>query len=165
MITDTIKEALAGNQDAYTEIYNKVKPRVEHISYRFFSNKDDDFIQKVMISVLLKLNSFKGNSNITTWATRIAINEAKMKIRTLNRWKYVDIEEYSNNFIKTSEPLIFSEEVSQLVQSPIYKDVILGFTHEEIAQRYGWTVPKSKAYLRRLRQAARSFDQPFTLDK
>lgn len=53
-----------------TDIYNSVRRIV-------FSHEDsDDIVQNVLIKIWKHLGSFRGDSSLKTWITRICVNES-----------------------------------------------------------------------------------------
>lgn len=83
---ELIPSALAGDQDAYAEIFRQLTPLVRSLSRRYFHGtyQGDDFEADCLAHILLRLDQFKGESKFTTWATRVSINHALGIIR-INR--------------------------------------------------------------------------------
>lgn len=80
---DLIPLALAGDQDAYTKLFKNLKPLVGKISWRYFKGSVDgeDYECNALSHILMRLNKFDGNAKFTTWATRVAINQALEYLR------------------------------------------------------------------------------------
>lgn len=84
--TSLIKAALKGDSKAFATLMTLYKRRIERLGMSFFKNADDaeDFVQDVFLRAYTKLNTFKGDSQFSTWITRIAYNIA---INAVNRRK------------------------------------------------------------------------------
>lgn len=88
-----IKETLKGNSRAFAMLMSLYKCRVEMLGMSFFKNQTDteDFVQEVFLRAYTKLSTFRGNSQFSTWITRVAYNIA---INAVNRRKeYVSLTE------------------------------------------------------------------------
>ena len=88
-----IKETLKGNSRAFAMLMSLYKRRVEMLGMSFFKNQTDteDFVQEVFLRAYTKLSTFRGNSQFSTWITRVAYNIA---INAVNRRKeYVSLTE------------------------------------------------------------------------
>jgi RNA polymerase sigma-70 factor (ECF subfamily) len=80
---DLVRQAIAGDQDAYTELYRRLVPRMRALAYRilpFFSDHDD-LAHDATTHVLLQLAKFRGQCQFGTWAHRIGVNEALTVLR------------------------------------------------------------------------------------
>ena len=84
---DLVHRAKLGDEAAFRELYEHHHNRVYVTVKRMLS--DDDTSQWVANVALAKvwkaLPSFKENSKFSTWVTRIAINEARMHLRSEKR--------------------------------------------------------------------------------
>lgn len=71
-----IKAASNGDSRAFAKLVSKYERRLRFFGMRFFKNDTDcdDFIQEVFIKVFTGLNSFKGDSQFSTWLMRILWN-------------------------------------------------------------------------------------------
>lgn len=80
-----VKEAIAQNSVAFSQLIFLYKKRIVAVGRRFFKNQNDidDFLQEVFIKIYENLKNFQGNSKFSTWITRIAYNTAiNFKTRT-----------------------------------------------------------------------------------
>ncbi|OJF76506.1 MAG: RNA polymerase subunit sigma-24 [Treponema sp. CETP13] len=73
-----VKQVLAGDNSAFAEIISLYERRIRAMGYSFFKNSadTDDFVQDVFLRVYTKLKSFRGDSQFSTWLTRVAYNTA-----------------------------------------------------------------------------------------
>lgn len=78
-----IARARAGNRNAFGELVRRHSSRVYGMSLKMLKNREDaeDNLQNVFCKAFGKIHQFEGNSQFSTWLTRIAINEALMMLR------------------------------------------------------------------------------------
>lgn len=87
--TDTAEElrlishAQAGDEAAFAKLIRPYLRLPLHVAYRITGNREDaeDASQQSFLKAFLRLNQFRGDSLFSSWLTRIAINEALMKVR------------------------------------------------------------------------------------
>lgn len=71
-----------------SEIYKSYSPRILIYLSRLVGKDDaEDLMQEVFIKVFNSLNTFKGNSQISTWIYKIATNTAIDKLKNFNHRK------------------------------------------------------------------------------
>lgn len=73
-----VKQVIEGDNSAFAEIISLYERRIRALGYSFFKNSadTDDFVQDVFLRVYTKLKSFRGDSQFSTWLTRVAYNTA-----------------------------------------------------------------------------------------
>jgi len=78
-----IARARRGNRNAFGELVRRHSSRVYGMSFKMLKNREDaeDNLQNVFCKAYGKIQQFEGNSQFSTWLTRIAINEALMMLR------------------------------------------------------------------------------------
>ena len=78
-----ITSARAGNRNAFGELVRLHSDKVYGTSFKMLKNREDaeDNLQNVFCKAYGKIRQFEGNSQFSTWLTRIAINEALMLLR------------------------------------------------------------------------------------
>lgn len=78
-----IASARAGNRNAFGELVRRHSHRVYGMSFRILKNREDaeDNLQNVFCKAFSKIQQFEGNSQLSTWLIRIAVNEALMMLR------------------------------------------------------------------------------------
>jgi RNA polymerase sigma-70 factor (ECF subfamily) len=78
-----IASARAGSHKAFGELVHQHSSRVYGMSYKMLKNREDaeDNLQNVFCKAYGKIGQYKGNSQFSTWLTRIVINEALMVLR------------------------------------------------------------------------------------
>ena len=81
-----MKRIRAGEEEAFTELYNTHYDRVLAAVKRFVKNDESEHIANGVFAKVWQVRNseaagYKGNSSIATWLTKIAYNEALMHIR------------------------------------------------------------------------------------
>ena len=71
-----------GRRDAFSEIVRRYQDRVYGVCLRFFGGDAalaEDVAQDVFIALFKSLEGFRGDSLLSTWITRVALNHCKNK--------------------------------------------------------------------------------------
>ena len=73
---ELIGRFLAGDAGAFTQLVDRHRRRVYNVCLRLLGDPDDaaDASQDAFLSVLTKLEQFRGDAAFTTWVHRIAVN-------------------------------------------------------------------------------------------
>lgn len=86
-----IKEALAGNQDAFKLLLKKHREAIYHVTLRIVHNPQEaeDLVQETFMKAFSSLSSYRSQYKFTTWLYRIAANSSidylrKRKIAALS---------------------------------------------------------------------------------
>lgn len=89
------------DEAAFSEMVNAHHPQVFNIIFRMLGNKEEseDLAQEVFVTVFKSIDGFRGDSKLSTWIYRIAVNHCK------NRHKYL-----ARRMAHASRPL---DEVSE----------------------------------------------------
>lgn len=85
--TEIIQSVLEGNRNDFVYLVEKYQSMVFRTCIGFVHNKDDadDLTQEVFINAYQSLQSFKGNSEFSTWLYRIAINKSLNYLRNTSK--------------------------------------------------------------------------------
>ena len=84
---------LAGERDAFRQIMQRCNQRMFRVVRGVIRNEAEaeDVVQEAYVHAYEKIASFRGESSLATWLTRIALNEAYGRLR--RRRETVDIEQ------------------------------------------------------------------------
>ena len=162
----TIRRAMHGDEGAMRALWLAHAPRIDAVVRRLVGDPDTaaDIAQDVWIQIFRALPSWRGESQFSTWAHRIAVNRTLNALRRVRRLQKVEFEieedtaavdeDYDRSFVAQS----IDEAVQQL--SPGARTVFLlhdveGYTHEEIAAELGITSGGSKSQLFKARAKLR----------
>jgi RNA polymerase sigma-70 factor (ECF subfamily) len=82
--TDLLDRARSGDQEAFGQLALRYSSRILATSRRILHNTADaeDNVQNVLVKAYTNLRQFQENALLSTWLTRITINEALMKLRS-----------------------------------------------------------------------------------
>src|ERR1700720_1836262 len=98
---DLVKRAQQGDAEAFAALFHAHKARVYSICVRMTNNtaQAEDLTQDAFLQVFRKLSTFKGNSALSTWLYRIAVNTVLMHFRKKSL-KQISLDEPSNHDAK-----------------------------------------------------------------
>lgn len=164
-------ERRTGADLSFEHLYEMYRGRVFGTAYRMLSNRADaeDVTQDVFVKVFKKLKSFRGDSAVSTWIYRIAVN-ACLDFRRRRRLRQA--VSLDDGMEVGSTPL----SVTRLIESCLprmakgYRQVfvlhdIQGLKHEEIGKILGITDGASKSQLHRARAFLRRELSPYLADR
>jgi len=78
-----VRRAQAGDEKAFSLLLRPYIRLSYHVALRIIGNREDaeDASQQSLLKAYTHIGQFQGDSQFSTWLTRIAINEALMKLR------------------------------------------------------------------------------------
>jgi RNA polymerase sigma-70 factor (ECF subfamily) len=184
-----LKRARAGNAEAFSELVHLHSSKVYGVSLKILKNREDaeDNLQNVFCKAYRSIRNFQGNSKISTWLYRIAINEALMKLRKRQSERVVGLSDMpgaddEEGGIFQMEDVAPSPErqciASDLTEKafrgldPRMGDTFVlnkaeGWTNRELAKAFGTTAETVKSRIFRtrlkLRQEMRALTQPVSV--
>ncbi len=90
-----VSEAKAGNYAAFEELVNRYEKKIYRLGMNITGNREDaeDVLQDAFLKAFQHLPDFREDSRFYTWITRIAVNEALMKLRKRRTSKEVAMED------------------------------------------------------------------------
>lgn len=82
-----IRGLRARDEEAFTEVVRQYQHRVFNICLRMLGSREEaeDVAQEVFVAVFKHIDSFRGDSQFSTWLYRIAVNRARNRIKYLAR--------------------------------------------------------------------------------
>ena len=85
--TELLSRHVAGDRDAFGELFRRHRSRLWAVAVRTLSNAEDaaEALQDAMIKAYKSAGSFRGNSAVTTWLHRIVVNACLDRIRAAGR--------------------------------------------------------------------------------
>lgn len=157
-------------------VYREYAPRIYAIARRMLGNDADaeDVMQEVLLLVIRKLDTFRGESQIGTWLHRVTVNAALAhRQKRANRQKHEAGEASDelgretpsapvNRWAMSPEEPVLAAEQHELIEQAIktlpepFRDVFVladveGLPNSEIADMLGLSVPAVKSRLHRAR--------------
>jgi len=111
--------------DAYNEFCSLYNRRILNTAYRILGEEAsaEDALQETLLNVYRGLATFRGDSKVSTWISRITVNVCLGMLRRGKNWQLVDIEDESaaelpSTVSPSSDPLEYAtkEELRSLVE-------------------------------------------------
>jgi RNA polymerase sigma-70 factor, ECF subfamily len=173
---ELVKRAQQGESEAFAQLFHAHKAKIYSICLRMTNNtaQAEDLTQDAFLQVFRKLSTFKGNSALSTWLYRIAVNTVLMHFRK-KALKQVSLDEPSSHdstmvrreYGGRDSRLSGSVDRITLTRAirdlpPGYRTIFLlheveGYEHQEIAKILDCSVGNSKSQLHKAKLRIREF--------
>ncbi len=162
----TIRRAINGDEAALRALWVEHAPRIDAVVRRLVGDPDQaaDIAQEVWIQIFRALPTWRGDSQFSTWAHRIAVNRTLNALRSVRRLAKLEVvmEEDTVSVDQDMDRTFLAQSIDEAVQqlSPGARVVFVmhdveGYTHEEIATELGITSGGSKSQLFKARAKLR----------
>lgn len=156
---ELVEACLNGRADAFDVIVRRYQRQVYQLCFRFVGSQEDasDLAQDAFIRAYRGLRKFKGDSALTTWLYRIAVNVCLNRLGARSpRFEPVDAIERADRHAEPPDAAVLRNERAAEVRAAIARlpkkqraTLILRayheLTHEEIAGILGSSVGAVKA--------------------
>lgn len=187
--SELIARAQRGDVSAFEGLVERHRSRVYGLALRMLNSQDDaaEVLQEAFLSAYRNLPNFRGDSQFSSWVSRIAANHALMRLRHRKVVSQVEspLEEPSFNErgslvdevadFKDAERDAMDGELRRAIEEATarlgdeYRQVFVlkdleGLSYEEIAELTGASVPAIKSRLHRARLALRAAIDHFYAD-
>jgi RNA polymerase sigma-70 factor (ECF subfamily) len=181
---DLIRRAQQGDSEAFATLFHTHKVRIYSLCLRMTNNaaEAEDLAQDAFLQVFRKLATFRGDSALSTWLYRIAVNTVLMHFRRKTPCR-VSLDEPVRNqddsrsvrreygtrdgrLDSAVTRVALTRAISELPEG--YRAIFLlhevdGYQHREIAQLLGCSIGNSKSQLHKAKLKIRDFlSQPDT---
>ncbi|MDP9160984.1 MAG: sigma-70 family RNA polymerase sigma factor [Acidobacteriota bacterium] len=163
---DLVKRAQEGDSDAFASLFYAHKTRIYSVCLRMTNNtaEAEDLSQDAFLQVFRKLATFHGDSALSTWLYRIAVNTVLMHFRK-KALRQISLDEpmsqdaklvkreygsKDNRLVGSVDRIALSRAIKELPDG--YRTIFLlheveGYEHQEIAQLLDCSVGNSKSQL------------------
>ena len=163
---DMVKRAQQGDADAFASLFHQHKARIYSVCLRMTNNtaEAEDLTQDAFLQVFRKLSTFRGDSALSTWLYRIAVNTVLMHFRK-KALRQISLDEPYNQDAKTVrreygsrddrltgsvDRIALARAIKELPDG--YRTIFLlheveGYEHQEIAELLDCSVGNSKSQL------------------
>jgi RNA polymerase sigma-70 factor (ECF subfamily) len=171
---DLVRSAMEGNEDAFATLFHAHRTKVYSICLRMTNNtaEAEDLTQDAFLQVFRKLGTFRGDSALSTWLHRVAVNSVLMHFRKKGP-RNVSLEEAANE--ETGAPKRehgkaddrLSTAVDRIALTRAMKELpagyrkiflmheVKGYEHHEIARLLRCSVGNSKSQLHKAKISMR----------
>ena len=162
-----IRRAVDGDERALRQIWAQHAPHIDAVVRRLVGNDPDlaaDIAQEVWIQIFRALPGYRGDSQFSTWAHRIAVNRTLNALRRTRRLARLEteIDDASATIEHDAERSLIMASIEEAMNrlAPGARAVFVlhdveGYTHEEIAAELGITTGGSKSQLFKARAKLR----------
>lgn len=122
-----INQIIAGDTRAFAILVERYKDLVYTLAIRMLQNREEaeEVAQDTFIKIYKSLNSFKGNSKISTWIYKVTYNTCLDRIKKNKRqMNVVAIDEFTEHQVKTIENALDAlekKEYQQAIQECLQK--------------------------------------------
>lgn len=174
--SEVIERAQNGDAEAFADLFQAHKTRVYSLCLRMTNNvaEAEDLTQDAFLQVFRKLSTFRGNSALSTWIYRIAVNTVLMRFRKKALPQISMDEPWSNNsdakpalreygsrdcnLVGCVDRIALMQAIRELPEG--YRTVFLlheveGYEHGEIAGLLGCSTGNSKSQLHKAKMRIR----------
>lgn len=179
---ELVARARAKDYAAFEELLDRYEDKVFRLAFRFVRNESEakEILQDAFLSIWRKLDTFKGDSQFSSWVYRVAANAALMRLRVQRRHPEMSTEDLpvgyldnhgqlptgGENWAKRPDEQLQSDELRRHIQAAVealpelYRSVFLirdveGLSTEETAELLDISIPTVKTRLHRARIALR----------
>jgi RNA polymerase sigma-70 factor, ECF subfamily len=102
----------SSDRERLTDLFRSQRQRLFYAAWRLLGNVEDaeDAVQEGLLAALRNLHRFEGRARLSTWLTRIVLNAALMRLRSLRTHESVPIDETAaeQGGVRLSELLVDS---------------------------------------------------------
>ena len=173
---ELIQNARNGDAAAFEQLYSAHSRHVYSVCLRILKNAADaeDATQQVFLSLFRKIGSFRGESSLSTWLHRVAVNAALMHLRRTRlaeaRTESLEADELppatiSDHSMRGATDRINLRRALQKLPAGCKRmfmlHTVLGYEHQEIAKLEGVSVGCSKSQVHKARKRLQGLLAPF----
>ena len=163
------RAAAKGASAGFGDLYVRHNRRVYSLCLRMTGNvsEAEDLTQDVFVQLLKKIDSFRGDSQFTTWLYRVTVNQVLMHFRRMKFQTEIDGDAELALARSKGGHSLTPPEVDRLTLNAALSNLpsgcrtvlllfdIEGYKHEEIAKLLGCSVGNSKSQLHKARKKLR----------
>ncbi|MBI1915360.1 MAG: sigma-70 family RNA polymerase sigma factor [Planctomycetes bacterium] len=183
----TVAEECPGAAPTAEQVFREYAPRVYNLARRMLTNESDaeDVTSEVLLQVVRKLDTFRGESSLATWLYRITANAALALRRKRATHPERQISDPMDQFLADGShatpvrgwaagPVqqVLGHELSQMIEKAVaglpalYRDVFVladleGLANAEIGEVLRLSLPAVKSRLHRARLSLRHALAPY----
>ncbi len=174
---DLIQRVQRGDSEAFTALFYAHKPRIYSVCLRMTNNtaEAEDLTQDAFLQVFRKLATFRGDSALSTWLYRVAVNTVLMHFRK-KALRQISLDEpcrqkdgrsvrrdygiRDQRLAGSVDRIALARAIRELPAG--YRTIFLlheveGYEHQEIARLLECSVGNSKSQLHKAKQRIKQF--------
>jgi RNA polymerase sigma factor (sigma-70 family) len=121
-----VNEAKEGDKKALEDLVLKIQDKIFGLALRMLYNPSDaeDAAQEILIKIITRLSTFRGDSAFTTWMYRVAVNHLLTLRRCQPELEAVSFEEYEKSLVLDS-PVDWQESSSSALQQIYVEEIMI----------------------------------------
>ncbi|MGD2035912.1 MAG: RNA polymerase sigma factor [Bacteroidales bacterium] len=163
---------MLNKEDTFNSIVNENNERIQRICSYYNSNKEEqkDMYQEILVNIWKSLKNFRGNSALSTWVYRVAVNTAlnytgkaykQMKLIVDKKVEsiraIVDDDEVAGKMLEEQQykELQIALNLLSVIDKALISLLLEGLTMKEIADVIGITESNVKVKLHRIKSQLR----------
>lgn len=168
---DLIGRFQRGDLAAFEAIYRRFEPPAWTLALRLTGRRDaaQEALQDAMLKAFEHARQFRGDAPFGAWLRKLVVNEALMQLRR-DRLHFIEILDEDVRADETAPPPWALADAAaldraldrlpDLARAVLWLYHVEGFTHPEIAARFGRSVSFSKSQLARATRRLRELLAP-----
>ena len=171
---DLVRRAQAGDEAAFADLFHTHKAKIYSLCLRMTSNtaEAEDLTQDAFLQVFRKLATFRGDSALSTWLYRVAVNTVLMHFRKKGL-RQISLDEPASQ--EAGAPMREHGKIDERLSTSVdrialtramkelpagYRTIFLlhevkGYEHHEIARLLSCSVGNSKSQLHKAKMRMR----------
>jgi len=167
------------DERAFEEIVNRYANQIYRLAFKITRDyySAEEILQEVFLTLINKIDTFRGESKFSSWLYRVTANAAYMHLRAQKKYENdVSLEDYvpydengtlmgrikAKDWIDRPDKALLSEEAMEIIEKAVnelpepYRVVfhlrdVEGFSNQEVSEVLGLSVPALKSRLHRAR--------------
>lgn len=156
---EIIERAKDGEESAMEHIFMNFKDMVYNVCYRMSGRREDaeDWTQETFLRAFSAIKGFRGDSSLSTWLYRIAVNVCLSNLRRKRTVSLDEVEYKVGNEKDEDDDLVEQVQIVLGQLPPLYRTVLIlrhfeELSYEEIASVIKRSVGSVKIALHRARK-------------
>jgi len=127
--------AAGGDQDSLAKLLEQYQQRVYNVCLKMLSNRDDaaESAQDALVKIIEHISGFKGESNISTWIIRIAMNSSISRLRRRKVRQAASLETATDDQAATLRSQL-ADSREQSPESGVEKKEMLAMLRQAMAE-------------------------------
>jgi len=167
------------DERAFEEIVNRYANQIYRLAFKITRDyySAEEILQEVFLTLINKIDTFRGESKFSSWLYRVTANAAYMHLRAQKKYENdVSLEDYvpydengtlmgrikAKDWSDKPDKALLSEEAMEIIEKAVnelpepYRVVfhlrdVEGFSNQEVSEVLGLSVPALKSRLHRAR--------------
>ncbi len=121
-----VEAAKEGDKGALEDLISKIQNKVYGLALRMLYNPADaeDAAQEILLKIITRLSTFRGESAFTTWMYRVAVNHLLTLRRRQPELEAVSFEDYEKS-LELDAPVDWQESRSSALQHIYVEEIMI----------------------------------------